>query len=54
MLDFFQSPGDCFIKAAKKGVVDNLQGTLDALAWGKTTPIGTGADFDIMYSWKVH
>nr|URM60724.1 TCP family protein [Gymnema sylvestre] len=48
----FSSPGDCFIRAAKKGVVDNLQGTLDALAWGKTPRIGTGADFDIIYSCK--
>jgi DNA-directed RNA polymerase IV subunit 1 len=53
MLDLFQNPGDCLIRAAKMGVVDNLQGTLDALSWGKTPPIGTGARFDVIYSWKV-
>ncbi|KAF5734464.1 DNA-directed RNA polymerase IV subunit 1 [Tripterygium wilfordii] len=48
----FSAPGQCFIKAAKAGVVDNLQGSLDALAWGKVPPIGTGGQFDIMYSGK--
>lgn len=53
MLDLFQSPSDNLVRAAKTGAVDNLQGTVDALAWGRKPPIGTGAQFDIMYSWKV-
>ncbi|KAF5734840.1 DNA-directed RNA polymerase IV subunit 1 [Tripterygium wilfordii] len=48
----FSTPGQCFIKAAKAGAIDNLQGSLDALAWGKVPPIGTGGQFDIMYSGK--
>ncbi|XP_020539597.1 DNA-directed RNA polymerase IV subunit 1 isoform X2 [Jatropha curcas] len=47
----FSSPGSCFIKAAKGGVMDDLRGSLDALAWGKTPPVGTG-QFDIIYSGK--
>ncbi|CAK7335435.1 unnamed protein product [Dovyalis caffra] len=47
----FSNPGDCFIRAAKAGVVDNLQGSVDALAWGKIPAIGTG-QFDIIYSGK--
>uniref|UniRef100_A0A2P2QM21 Uncharacterized protein MANES_02G028200 n=1 Tax=Rhizophora mucronata TaxID=61149 RepID=A0A2P2QM21_RHIMU len=45
----FSSPGNCFIKAAKAGVTDDLQGSLDALSWGKIPPIGTG-HFDILFS----
>ncbi|EEF51083.1 DNA-directed RNA polymerase, putative [Ricinus communis] len=48
----FSSPGNCFIKAAKAGVKDDLQGSLDALAWGKVPSVGTG-QFDIVYSGKV-
>ncbi|XP_011014513.1 PREDICTED: DNA-directed RNA polymerase IV subunit 1-like [Populus euphratica] len=47
----FSNPGDCFIRAAKAGVVDDLQGSIDALAWGKIPAIGTG-QFDIVYSGK--
>ncbi|XP_050227875.1 DNA-directed RNA polymerase IV subunit 1 [Mercurialis annua] len=47
----FSSPGSCFIKAAKDGVKDDLQGSLDALAWGKIPSVGTG-QFDIVYSGK--
>lgn len=50
----FSNPGDCFIKAAKAGVTDDLQGSMDALCWGRTPSIGTGAHFDIMYSGKDH
>ncbi|KAJ4956127.1 hypothetical protein NE237_012910 [Protea cynaroides] len=46
----FSNPGSCFVKAAKGGVKDDLLGTLDALAWGKKAPIGTGGHFDILYS----
>ena len=49
---FLQGPGACFIKAAKAGVTDDLQGSLDALAWGKIPALGTG-QFDIVYSGKV-
>ncbi|WCJ19100.1 DNA-directed RNA polymerase IV subunit 1 [Euphorbia peplus] len=45
----FSAPGNSFIKAAKDGVTDNLQGSLDALSWGKTPSVGTG-HFDIVYS----
>ncbi|KAI9076919.1 hypothetical protein K1719_041081 [Acacia pycnantha] len=48
----FSNPGSCFIKAAKAGVMDDLQGSLDALAWGNCPSIGTGGQFDIMYSDK--
>lgn len=48
-----QNPGPGFIKAAKAGTVDNLQGSLDALAWGKVPSLGTGGLFEIIYSGKV-
>jgi hypothetical protein len=48
-----QGPGACFIKAAKAGVVDDLKGNLDALAWGNVPSTGTGGHFDIIYSGKV-
>ncbi|GFS33264.1 nuclear RNA polymerase D1A [Actinidia rufa] len=48
----FSNPADCLIKAAKKGVLDNLQGSIDALSWGKMPSIGTGGRFDIIYSGK--
>lgn len=48
-----QNPGACFIKAAKAGVVDDLKGNLDALAWGKVPSTGTAGHFDIIYSAKV-
>ncbi|KAJ8769723.1 hypothetical protein K2173_005929 [Erythroxylum novogranatense] len=47
----FSSPGNCFIKAAKAGIKDDMQGSLDALAWGLVPPVGTG-QFDIVYSLK--
>ncbi|KAL3499420.1 hypothetical protein ACH5RR_038513 [Cinchona calisaya] len=50
----FSSPGDCFVRAAKTGIVDNLEGTVDALSWGMVPSIGTGAQFDIMYAGKGH
>ncbi|KAH7514026.1 hypothetical protein FEM48_Zijuj11G0044900 [Ziziphus jujuba var. spinosa] len=49
----FSTPGAHFIKAAKAGVTDRLQGSLDALAWGKVPAMGTGGRFDIIYSGKV-
>ncbi|KAF5184989.1 Dna-directed rna polymerase iv subunit [Thalictrum thalictroides] len=48
----FSNPEPCFIKAAKEGVEDSLLGALDAAAWGKEIPIGTGGKFDILYSGK--
>ncbi|KAK7309001.1 hypothetical protein RJT34_05393 [Clitoria ternatea] len=50
----FSSPGSCFLRAAKFGVTDNLQGNLDALAWGNSLSMGTGGQFDIIYSEKGH
>ncbi|XP_012574546.1 DNA-directed RNA polymerase IV subunit 1 isoform X2 [Cicer arietinum] len=49
----FSNPGSTFLKAAKSGVVDNLQGTLDGLAWGNCLSMGTSGQFDVMYSEKV-
>ncbi|KAH9777668.1 DNA-directed RNA polymerase IV subunit 1 [Citrus sinensis] len=46
----FENPGASFIKAAKAGAVDNLQGSVDALGWGKVPSVGTGGHFDIIYS----
>ncbi|KAK2368322.1 DNA-directed RNA polymerase IV subunit [Trifolium repens] len=51
---YFSNPGSSFLKAAKSGVVDNLLGNLDALAWGNCLPMGTSGRFDIIYSEKVH
>ncbi|PPD90849.1 hypothetical protein GOBAR_DD12232 [Gossypium barbadense] len=48
----FSNPSACFVKAAKTGVADNLQGTIDLLAWGRVPRIGTGGQFDIVYSMK--
>ncbi|XP_023643709.1 DNA-directed RNA polymerase IV subunit 1 [Capsella rubella] len=50
----FSSPSQCFLKAAKEGVVDQLQGSIDTLAWGKVPGFGTGDQFDIIISPKVH
>lgn len=35
------------------GSMDKLQGSIDALAWGNSPSLGTGAQFDILYSGKV-
>lgn len=51
--NMLQNPSDCFIKAAKMGSTDNLQGSLDALSWGNVPSMGTGGKFDILYSRKV-
>ncbi|XP_015964342.1 DNA-directed RNA polymerase IV subunit 1 isoform X1 [Arachis duranensis] len=48
----FSNPGSCFIKSAKAGVKDDLQGILDALAWGNCPPLGTSGQFEIIYSPK--
>ncbi|CAA3005588.1 DNA-directed RNA polymerase IV subunit 1 isoform X1 [Olea europaea subsp. europaea] len=48
----FLNPSDCFVKAAKTGQTDRLQGSLEALAWGQTPSIGTGGGFDIIYNGK--
>ncbi|GAB4834330.1 hypothetical protein Ancab_032584 [Ancistrocladus abbreviatus] len=50
----FSNPGSSFIKAAKSGAIDKLQGSLDALAWGKIPSLGTGAQFEFIYSPKGH
>lgn len=49
-----QNPAACIIKAAKAEVKDGLQGSLDALAWGKTPSFGTGGPFELIYSGKVY
>lgn len=53
MLNPMQNPGDSFVRAAKMGLSDDLQGSLESLAWGKTPSIGTGSSFDIIFSGKV-
>ncbi|WJX13015.1 DNA-directed RNA polymerase [Trifolium repens] len=50
---YFSNPGNSFLKAAKYGVVDNLQGNLDALGCGNCLPMGTSGQFDIIYLEKV-
>ncbi|KAG2262320.1 hypothetical protein Bca52824_069399 [Brassica carinata] len=50
----FSSPSQCFLKAAKEGVTDELQGSIDALAWGKVPSFGTGDQFEIIISPKNH
>ncbi|KAL8253727.1 hypothetical protein R6Q59_031948 [Mikania micrantha] len=50
----FSNPSDCFVKAAKSGASDKLEGTIDALSWGKVPALGTGGRFDIIYSRKEH
>ncbi|CAN6485010.1 unnamed protein product [Victoria cruziana] len=49
----FSNPLQCFTKAAKKGMVDDLSGALDALSWGKDPASGTRGGFEIMHSDKV-
>nr|AJA90757.1 DNA-directed RNA polymerase IV largest subunit [Cycas revoluta] len=49
----FTKPKKNFLEAAKKGISDNLTGTLDALAWGKVVPVGTGVSFDILLNEKI-
>ncbi|XP_074583265.1 DNA-directed RNA polymerase IV subunit 1 isoform X1 [Curcuma longa] len=46
-------PVSFFVNAAKQGSADGLHGTLDAMAWGKEAPVGTGGPFDCIYSGKV-
>lgn len=53
VLNPMQHPGDSFVRAAKTELSDDLQGSLEALAWGKTPSTGTGFSFDIIYSGKV-
>ncbi|CAN8245311.1 unnamed protein product [Cochlearia groenlandica] len=50
----FSSPSQCFLKAAKEGVVDELQGSIDALSWGKVPSFGTGDQFEIIISTKKY
>ncbi|CAA6656289.1 unnamed protein product [Spirodela intermedia] len=53
MQGFFSSPESNFINAAKKGAVDHLLGSVDAMAWGKEAPLGTTGPFELLYSRKV-
>ncbi|XVF10684.1 hypothetical protein REPUB_Repub07fG0203700 [Reevesia pubescens] len=48
----FSNPSASFVKAAKAGVLDDLRGTIDTLAWGRVPHVGTGGHFDIVYSMK--
>ncbi|CAM9002666.1 unnamed protein product [Rhodiola kirilowii] len=50
----FSGPANCFVKAAKVDATDNLEGSIDALAWGNTPPVGTGAQFDIIFSQPIY
>ncbi|CAH9115567.1 unnamed protein product [Cuscuta epithymum] len=50
----YKSPGIAFIKAAKAGLVDELRGSAEALSWGKVPSIGTGFEFDVLYSGEGH
>ncbi|KAJ1272495.1 hypothetical protein BS78_06G206000 [Paspalum vaginatum] len=50
----FSRPAQSFINAAKQCSVDNLCGSLDAIAWGKEPFNGTSGPFEIMHSGKPH
>ncbi|XP_062184129.1 DNA-directed RNA polymerase IV subunit 1 isoform X2 [Phragmites australis] len=50
----FSRPAQSFINAAKQCSVDNLCGSLDAIAWGKEPFNGTSGPFEIMHSGKSH
>nr|CAH66955.1 OSIGBa0147H17.3 [Oryza sativa] len=50
----FSRPAHSFINAAKRDSVDNLSGTLDAIAWGKEPCTGSSGPFKILYSGKSH
>ncbi|KAG8065878.1 hypothetical protein GUJ93_ZPchr0004g40059 [Zizania palustris] len=50
----FSRPAPSFINSAKRHSVDNLCGTLDAIAWGKEPCTGTSGPFKIIYSGKSH
>ncbi|XP_051177500.1 DNA-directed RNA polymerase IV subunit 1 isoform X1 [Lolium perenne] len=50
----FSRPAQSFINAAKQCSVDNLCGTVDAMAWGKEPFAGTSGPFEIIYSGKAH
>jgi len=50
---FLQRPAQSFINAAKQCSVDNLCGSLDAIAWGKEPFNGTSGPFEIMHVGKV-
>ncbi|KAI3693588.1 hypothetical protein L1987_76535 [Smallanthus sonchifolius] len=50
----FSNPSDCFVKAAISEASDKLEGTVDALSWGKVPALGTGGRFDILFSRKEH
>ncbi|KAJ9549787.1 hypothetical protein OSB04_022330 [Centaurea solstitialis] len=50
----FSNPSDCFVKAAKSGATDKLEGTIDALSWGKVPALGTGGRFEILFSGEKH
>ncbi|XP_049931736.1 DNA-directed RNA polymerase IV subunit 1 isoform X2 [Nymphaea colorata] len=49
----FSKPLQWFTKAAKKGMVDDLSGALDAVSWGKDPASGTRGSFEILHSDKV-
>ncbi|WVZ86784.1 hypothetical protein U9M48_033517, partial [Paspalum notatum var. saurae] len=50
----FSRPAQSFINAAKQCSVDNLCGSLDAIAWGKEPFNGTSGPFEIIHSGKPH
>lgn len=50
---FLQRPAQSFVNAAKHCSVDNLCGSLDAIAWGKEPFNGTSGPFEIMHAGKV-
>ncbi|KAF8702518.1 hypothetical protein HU200_032899 [Digitaria exilis] len=50
----FSRPAQSFINAAKQCSVDNMCGSLDAIAWGKEPFNGTSGPFEIMHLGKPH
>ncbi|VFQ77049.1 unnamed protein product [Cuscuta campestris] len=49
-----KNPGPVFVKASKMGSVDLLQGSAEALSWGKVPSVGTGFQFEVLYSGEGH
>lgn len=47
---FVQTPMKCFERAEKKCNVDMLSTVVGSSVWGKTAAIGTGANFQIVWS----
>ncbi|GJS16369.1 hypothetical protein Tco_0410841 [Tanacetum coccineum] len=50
----FANPSDSFLKATKSEALDNLEGTIDALSWGKVLGLGIGGRFEMVFFREKH